>query len=357
MGYCFMTIAKVKNLGSLSKRAQHNLRQREVYNADPDKANQNEVLLGNQDDNVTQLWRDRFDKIEYYKSSKLRSNAVIGLEVVMTVPAEDKGKINLEKWKKDNLEWLKETFESNPNQKNSILNVVYHGDESNAHIHAIVMPLDEREHLNAKEIMSRRNLIEMQNSYGEKMKSHGLERGLKGSVAKHKDIRKMYAKLDNAISYSQAMQKQPHETIEEFQERIVEEAKTREAVHLNDIEKKNREIIELKTKLKQKSYEKASIENTLEAKKDAKIASKKVKKWDAIEHEFGNPDLVKEKIEKTEKLNHALKNYPDKQLVDDTLTNIQTLMKWQEEEAKKKEKEKTRQEKLKLAKEQMFGEK
>lgn len=79
---------------------------------------------------------------EFTKQRTLKTE-VRAMEIVLAVPREDSVKIDLEKWKEDNVKWLQKTFNVSPDGKDNVLSVVYHGDESNAHIHAVVVPMAE----------------------------------------------------------------------------------------------------------------------------------------------------------------------------------------------------------------------
>jgi hypothetical protein len=68
-----------------------------------------------------------------------------------------------------------------------------HLDESTPHIHAYLVPLDERNKLNCKSIFGgREKLSQFQDSYAAAMKPLGLERGIKRSRATHTEIKKYY---------------------------------------------------------------------------------------------------------------------------------------------------------------------
>jgi hypothetical protein len=92
-------------------------------------------------------------------------------------------------------------------------------------MHAFVVPIDENGHLNAKRFTDgRRAMSELQSSYADAVSDLGLERGLAGSSAKHKDIRKLYAGLNNAIDGLPEVQM--NETAEQYKNRVLEEMKT-----------------------------------------------------------------------------------------------------------------------------------
>ena len=77
-------------------------------------------------------------ELGYGTSKKIRSNAVLGFEVVTTFSREDADHMDCNKWKENNTKWLTETFNIDPEKYgNNVLSVVYHGDEpGNVHCHA-----------------------------------------------------------------------------------------------------------------------------------------------------------------------------------------------------------------------------
>ena len=135
------------------------------------------------------------------------------MEVVSTFSREED--INIEAWKKKNVEWLQKTFNQAGDGRNNIASVVFHADETgNVPCHAIVVPIAPRGRLNTKHYTGGYKIMhKIQNFYAEAMKQFGLERGLEGGQAKHRDIRKYYANLNRALEIPEVM---PFETAEEF---------------------------------------------------------------------------------------------------------------------------------------------
>lgn len=213
MGYSFMTIEKIKTTAQMRGKYNHNFRVIDVPNADAALSHLNEELVTSKGVTYEEKYADRMRKFGYGLTEaeraehpdlkRVRSNAVLGFELVLTFSREDKDRIDVEKWKKDNVKWLEKTF--NPSdefrEKNgsNVLSVVYHGDEAgNVHIHAFVLPIDDRGRLNAQYyVKNRSKMIAMQDSYGKEMKEqHDLERGIKGSHARHEDVKRYYAALN-----------------------------------------------------------------------------------------------------------------------------------------------------------------
>ena len=229
MGHCFMSIEKVKSMGAMSSKYKHNYREVHVDNADPLLKDLNEELVrlpqmqdGRQMD-YTDFFKDRIKDLPYYEDHKIRSNAVYGLEVLTTFSREDD--IDIESWKKRNVEWLEKTFNVAPDGRSNIASVIYHADEAgNVHCHAMVIPIDERGHLNSQRFINgSRALSELQTSYAKDMSPLGLERGLKGSQATHKDIKKYYAELNQALRLPEI---RPGESAAEYLNRFQESLQT-----------------------------------------------------------------------------------------------------------------------------------
>lgn len=247
MGYCFLSLQKVKTLGQLKSKFNHNYRVADVENADPMLKHLNKNLIqcqlmdGTKADYAT-AWNERIDNLDYYKNHKVYANAVKAMEIVMTFSREDN--IDIDAWQKKNIAWLEKTFNVAGDGRSNIMDVTYHADEpGNVHLHAIVIPIDENGHLNASRFTNgSRVMSEMQSSYARDMEEFGLERGLKGSKAKHKDIRKFYAELNRSIE--SVPEPEQGESAYEYKKRVLENLETTYAAALRNIEKEKRRQIE-----------------------------------------------------------------------------------------------------------------
>lgn len=181
----------------------HNYRCYRVENADPEKINDNkEYILAS-----GRTYLDKYDeKINQQKikgiTQPIRKDAVRALEVVATytkdATTED---IDVNKWVEDNIEWLNKTF--NEKDTNNVISCMLHCDEpGNYHIHAIIIPIDDKGHLNAFHYLKggKKRFRELQSSYGELMQErHGLERGMQKSVAKYSTVKRYLARLNNPV--------------------------------------------------------------------------------------------------------------------------------------------------------------
>lgn len=173
MGFAIMRIDKVKSVVAGNARLNHNRRQTRCITSNPGKKN---ICLTFS----KQMRKDRnksFRQIFHERTcgQKIRSNAVMALEIVLTFSPGAVSDDNLKSWATDNAEWLRNTFgESN------IIDCQLHIDEKTPHIHALVIPIDEKGKLNARAFVggTRERMSKLQSDYAEAMRHHGLERGI-----------------------------------------------------------------------------------------------------------------------------------------------------------------------------------
>jgi Plasmid recombination enzyme/Protein of unknown function (DUF3991) len=134
----------------------------------------------------------------------IRTNGVLCVEILLTASPEyfrpgDMTKAGqwdgqqLDSWKEANKNWLAEKF------GDKLVRAELHLDESTPHIHAYLVPLDENGKLNCKGLFGdRQKLSKFQDSYGKAMEPLGLDRGVKGSRARHTEVKEYYAAVNQA---------------------------------------------------------------------------------------------------------------------------------------------------------------
>ncbi len=146
--------------------------------------------------------------VERIGEQTIRKNAVLAVEMLLTAspeyfrPEEPEraGHYEPEKlveWQQTVRSWLNEEY------GDRIVRAELHLDESTPHIHAYLVPLDERGKLNCRGIFGgREKMSRFQDSYATAMSPLGLERGVKGSKAKHTKIQKYYAAVNSSPDLS-----------------------------------------------------------------------------------------------------------------------------------------------------------
>lgn len=191
MSYAILRTAKLKK-GDVGAMAHHHDRSRETLNANPEQQKENKLITGVESSKVPELINQRVKAIEERQGKKTRKDAVVGIEVLMTASPEffkNMPDWQTERWADRSVDWAKEHF-----GKENVLSGVLHRDETTPHLHLVVFPETPEHKLSAKNWLDGfEKLSSMQDSYAEAVKIDGLERGIKGSKAKHMDIKRWYA--------------------------------------------------------------------------------------------------------------------------------------------------------------------
>ncbi len=205
--FCIMRIKKLHSDSNVAGALAHHLRTRETDNADPEKL-RNNWYSGNE---YTKDANGRLDKstnediearrkmkavaLAKYRRNlpeKIRKNAVRSVEFMMTVSPEvmSRKDFNSVKYLNDCAEWVRQKF-----GKDNVFFVAHHRDKTTPHISILITPKGENGKLNARKFFGgREKLSELQTSFYEEVgKAYGLERGIRGSKAKHKTIKTWYA--------------------------------------------------------------------------------------------------------------------------------------------------------------------
>lgn len=329
-----MHIDTIKTYSAMNNKFRHNYRMKFVENAIPELEQENEELVSLNGKTYEEAFREKATALGYGINKSLRKNGVMAFEVLTSFSREDRTKIDIEQWKKDNVEWLRKAFNANPEKYgDNVLSVVYHADEvGNIHCHAFVVPVDNMGKINASYYKAdRTSLYELQNSYADKMKVHGLKRGIEGSIANHEDIKRFYTELNQAVDVK-IPEYTKEDTLETYKAKIDDFTKTLQASHLRELKAKDREIVIAKSIPKQ--------ETTILRRDKAKIG----RKLDALEREIGDLERefgpmknIKSMLRTTSLLNDALKNYPDTDRTAAIIAEINQLIEWEREERRKEE--------------------
>lgn len=139
-------------------------------------------------------------KAGYTAPRKIKSNAVRSINFILSGTHEDMVKIcanptTKENWLKMNVAFLAEQFGG----KENIVGFALHMDEHTPHVHATVVPITDDGRLSARDFMyGRARMRELQDLYAAKMKDFGLQRGIKGSKAKHTTTAEFYKTIESS---------------------------------------------------------------------------------------------------------------------------------------------------------------
>jgi predicted nucleic acid-binding Zn-ribbon protein len=266
-------------------------------NADQSREYLNRKLVEYPDgvENRTQAIQHRIETAGVTR--KIGTNQVRALRIMLSGSPEDMQRIvvtgRLSEWCADSLKWLQDTF-----GKDNVVSADLHRDEQTPHIHATVVPIVTGERrtkpsnkpadpnkkkyrkkpantvrLCADDVMTRDNLERFQDTYAEAMAKYGLQRGIRGSEARHistpqyyrdlhaknKDLREDIAELEEQKEFRQ--QEVAELTQQEQQARTRTEQATLEKQHAEtELAGKQSELQKVKGELKTEKFKSSAAE-------------------------------------------------------------------------------------------------
>ena len=250
MGYISIQINKAK--GSADTGASDHIERKTIpKNADPTRTHLNRELV-EFPDGVS----DRTEAISHRIRTagikrKITPDQVRAIRIVLSGTHEDMMKIQdegrLDEWCDDNLQWLYHTF-----GKENTVSAVLHMDEHTPHIHATVVPIVTGERRKAKkkqtegkrlyrkkantvrlcadDVLTREKLVTYHDSYAKAMEKYGLQRGVRGSEARHtttaqyyRDLIRQTGELEANVQQLQTEQQQAEQQLDEVRQEVKSE--------------------------------------------------------------------------------------------------------------------------------------
>lgn len=250
MGYISIQINKAK--GSADTGASDHIERKTIpKNADPTRTHLNRELV-EFPDGVS----DRTEAISHRIRTagikrKITPDQVRAIRIVLSGTHEDMMKIQdegrLDEWCDDNLQWLHYTF-----GKENTVSAVLHMDEHTPHIHATVVPIVTGERRKAKkkqtdgkhsyrkkantvrlcadDVLTREKLVTYHDSYAKAMEKYGLQRGVRGSEARHtttaqyyRDLKRQTGELEANVQQLQTEQQQAEQQLDKVRQEVKSE--------------------------------------------------------------------------------------------------------------------------------------
>ncbi|WP_294599250.1 MobV family relaxase [uncultured Phocaeicola sp.] len=250
MGYINIQINKAK--GSADTGASDHIERKSIpKNADSARTHLNRELV-EFPDGVS----DRTEAISHRIRTagikrKITPDQVRAIRIVLSGTHEDMTRIQdggrLDEWCDDNLQWLHRTF-----GKENTVSAVLHMDEHTPHIHATVVPIvtgkrrkanKEQEdgkclcrkkantvRLCADDVLTRDKLVAYHDSYAKAMEKYGLQRGVRGSEARHtttaqyyRDLKRKTGELEANMRQLQTEQQQAEQQLDEVRQEVKSE--------------------------------------------------------------------------------------------------------------------------------------
>lgn len=187
-----LRMQRLKSFYSIRRSVKHAFRAKETLNADPSKLKENSFFFADDVATAIQNFKKRMPE-------KIRKNAVYAVEFLVTASPEvmkEKTREAQDSYFADALRYIQD--------KHGSENVVFagvHRDETTPHMYAYVVPIDEHGKLNCRHFYGAKNaLSELQSDFHAKVgEVHGLDRGIKGSKARHTSIKEYYTRLNAGL--------------------------------------------------------------------------------------------------------------------------------------------------------------
>jgi hypothetical protein len=196
MGFCVYHFEKGKGnssaIGNHIDRAEG--KEHSYKNADPNRKHLNQNFIVNEScKKPLQIAISDRIKDGYRGKKAIRKDAVKYLKHILSGSHEDMVKISNDKeslkaWVNVNYRFMVKEFGAE-----NIVRFNLHLDEKTPHLHCVTVPLTEDGKLSAKLVTGdKKALQERQTRYGIQINTFGLERGVKGSKAKHTTLKDYY---------------------------------------------------------------------------------------------------------------------------------------------------------------------
>ncbi len=170
--YAIMRFAKYK-VGSVANIERHQNHRDRLHNRKhPERECENRTWKRSEE-TMTQTIRKAIREQEQRTGRKVRKDANVLCELVLTFSPEMEGNIDLPDWIKANFAWVRDTF-----GKGKMIRADLNRDECTTHLHVYVLLTDEQGRFNSSRFFNKKQqIIVMQDTYAEAMAPFGLARG------------------------------------------------------------------------------------------------------------------------------------------------------------------------------------
>lgn len=267
--YCCVKTNKLKTYAKVAVAIKHNSRAWVPVN---DTGAPNDVIIP---------YRTPEQAVADIKAYSPRKNAVLAVEYIMIASPqwfEGKTEAEIRAWEMENCRFLEEKH-----GRNCILGLEYHRGELSIHGHAIVIPKDDKGHLNARYYFGgAKKMRALQDEYAKHMEPFGLHRGEPKITPKAKDEKEFYQVVNKGKRYATCVRPVKPEQLPSpsMADRIDPRAYASRVV--------NQAIAQMQ---KREAYLRAGLETVEKSKGQlARIAWKDRQKWQEIKQ---NPDMIK----------------------------------------------------------------
>ena len=251
MGYFTLDFKKAKG-ASDARMSDHIERRVIASNVDPTRTHLNRELV-----QLPEGVTERDEAIAHRIKSagikrKITPDQVRAIRVMLSGTHEDMMKIQqdgrIDEWCDDSMQWLHKTF-----GKDNTVSAVLHMDETTPHIHATIVPIVTGERRKAKQkkqtegkrtyrkktdvvrlcaddLLNREKLVAYHDDYAKVMERYGLQRGVRGSEARHtttaqyyRDLKRQAGELETGVQQLQIEKQEAEKQLKQVKREIYTE--------------------------------------------------------------------------------------------------------------------------------------
>lgn len=254
--FSILGMHKLKDKGTLTKRACHHMRSHAVANADPTRSSLNGTSWsGSADALVAEIWRKTDPAMQ-------RKDSVRIVELMLTASPEwfedDPKGARLKQLSQGAREFICETFGAE-----NLIAFGIHRDEKTPHVWAFITPIFDGKLRASRWLDGPKKLEKLHTDWAEKMAPFGLVRGAKKSRAQHIDIRTYYSAVNNNEAAQETISREMSRRAVRAQKRAQEAEK--KATDAEAREAKSKCIFDALTEIEQESAAKRFAEHAAAA--------------------------------------------------------------------------------------------
>lgn len=220
-GYVVARVEKLKGWAKIAAAGKHNTRETSPENADPSRKNLNDLRGHTTAEAILGDLRSQVAEVEKNSPKKIRKDAVLGLEYVFSFsPDSDLTDAQKSQYFQSCLNLVRHRHGDG-----QVLSSVIHRDETTDHLHVLTSAVyveGGRRGMSAKRYTDKASLKKLQDQVGEIGNPLGLQRGIEGSKAHHKEISKWYRELKGSSLENLAIpEKKLTESHQAYSERVL----------------------------------------------------------------------------------------------------------------------------------------
>ena len=322
---------------------EHNLRLCHVPNADPSLFDLNQELISSHGVRFYEQYLETVAEMRACGAMQRqpRSDAVLGYEIVIDCPeAAYENGIDVGEWTDRTIRWIDEEFnppgheiafddyrsgERKHMEVQNIKHAVLHMDETFPHIHALVVPIDPKGHLNAKHYTGMPWQLEaLHDRYYETVKDMGIRRGNRNSVVP-RHMQALYRTGMREAVEASLPPVESGDTLESYKE------KADHAYMVSNVHH-NHEIVDMR-----KEINTLRAENITLRKEAGRLLFEA-----GLDHDTTDGEHLHEigvLYRKGKAIEEAMEEYPDKEMVSTVRQDLDSMLRWARERHKKRGRE------------------